>query len=70
MKHPTSQNKGLLLLGPFTEADFARFTALLREIERDRSEELFSFVMVDDSLTLDEARDIIKRTFPRRERVN
>jgi hypothetical protein len=52
-----------------TDADFARFGLLLREIERTRPDQTFTLVNLDpdQDLTMDEALDFVRKNFPPQE---
>ena len=62
--------RGLVITGPFTEADIKRFAELLREIERERPDRIFSLVMADpEGEGMGHALELVQRIFPARERV-
>jgi hypothetical protein len=64
------RTRAIVITGPFDDADLARFTALMREIERTRPDQTFSFVVDDaDGQGVEEAVKIMQRIFPRRERT-
>jgi len=67
MSEPT--RKGLLLTGPFTGDDITRFANLLRDVERERPEEFFTLLVVDGEaeMSLEEAGQLVRKIFPRRE---
>jgi hypothetical protein len=61
----TMRDRGMLIKGPFTDDDIKILCKVVRAIEQQRPDELFSATILDDEVSMEEAREMVRKTFPK-----
>lgn len=57
--------RSLLVKGAFTESDLAELLTVFRAIEQRQTDATFTVAILEADLSMPEAEDLIRRTFPR-----